>query len=81
MSNDGEKWEKRILKRMSFVGGLKLIETEDNYWQFARPIEDKIELLPPHEFSYDSQTEFEMIVMQRLELLTNALNQLIAKQN
>ena len=51
--------------------------------QFAQeePIEDKIELLPPHEFSYDSQTEFEMIVMQRLELLTNALNQLIAKQN
>ncbi len=50
--------------------------------QFAQeePIEDKIELLPPHEFSYDSQTEFEMIVMQRLELLTNALNQLIAKQ-
>lgn len=88
VSNDGEKWYKYRFSMMSWTAPtIYIVNVDTENWQyacsyrFARPIEDKIELLPPHEFSYDSQTEFEMIVMQRLELLTNALNQLIAKQN
>ena len=78
VSDDWDKWYTSVFKKKEFDG---FWCKNDWVWLFARPIEDKIELLPPHEFSYDSQTEFEMIVMQRLELLTNALNQLIAKQN
>ena len=86
VSNDGEKWYKYRFSMMSWTAPtIYIVNVDTENWQyacsyrFARPIEDKIELLPPHEFSYDSQTEFEMIVMQRLELLTNALNQLISK--
>ena len=87
VSNDGEKWYKYRFSMMSWTAPtIYIVNVDTENWQyacsyrFARPIEDKIELLPPHEFSYDSQTEFEMIVMQRLELLTIALNKLIAKQ-
>lgn len=76
VSDDWDKWYTSVFKKKEFDG---FWCKNDWVWLFARPIEDKIELLPPHEFSYDSQTEFEMIVMRRLEILTNTINKLINK--
>ena len=82
VSNDGENWERKYFQRItdSDLTDWCIYQVWDTtityvpeFWKFARPIEDKIELLPAYEPSEPDWRD------TQISLLTRTVNQLISK--
>lgn len=90
VSNDGEKWEKRIFdffpsEENTWVWCRPFNWDEKGFlrkWKYARQPQEDIELLPEFVVNFDSlQENFTAKMATQIELLTSTVNQLIKANN
>lgn len=88
VSNDGEKWEKNPRKFVCFGGSDHFISyitadwKREQHWKYARPLpQEDIELLPEFKSIINAPDEYTQSLWYQVELLTNAVNQLLKANN